>query len=179
MQVSHEGHLNHSEIKPMAGELLRTGQTLAEDPAGCDLAELNTCDVTAAAAADLLARVRQLHRQRPQAGIVVTGCWSTPAPAEASVGPSPTTRRARYRHGRSARIEAASRSRTPSAWSARSGWRLAHRGGRIRRLSRSPRRARCWTRTSMVESPKPVRLCHTRAQEQARNGTDPRIGPAV
>lgn len=75
--------LNQSEVELMAGDFLRAGHTLVDTQTAFDMAVVNTCAVTAAAAADSRARIQQLRRQQPQAGIVVTGCWSTLEPAAA------------------------------------------------------------------------------------------------
>jgi threonylcarbamoyladenosine tRNA methylthiotransferase MtaB len=53
-------------------------------PAACDaqLVVLNTCTVTSAADEDLRHAVRRIHRENPEARIVVTGCYAQRAPAE-------------------------------------------------------------------------------------------------
>ena len=43
---------------------------------------LNTCTVTAAADQDARAAVRRVHRENPEARIVVTGCYAQRAPEE-------------------------------------------------------------------------------------------------
>ena len=47
-----------------------------------DLVVLNTCTVTAAADQDARAAVRRMHRENPDARIVVTGCYAQRAPHE-------------------------------------------------------------------------------------------------
>lgn len=67
--------LNQSEIEQYARQFRRAGHDLVAGPHEADLMVLNTCAVTAAAAADSRKKVRQARR----AGvgeIVVTGCWS-------------------------------------------------------------------------------------------------------
>ncbi len=46
------------------------------------LVVLNTCTVTSAADEDLRHAVRRIHRENPEARIVVTGCYAQRAPAE-------------------------------------------------------------------------------------------------
>lgn len=43
---------------------------------------LNTCTVTSAADQDARSAIRRVHRQRPEAKILVTGCYAQRAPAE-------------------------------------------------------------------------------------------------
>jgi threonylcarbamoyladenosine tRNA methylthiotransferase MtaB len=48
---------------------------------------LNTCTVTAAADQDARAAIRRIHRDNPQAQIIVTGCYAQRAPAEIAALP--------------------------------------------------------------------------------------------
>src|SRR5204862_7469036 len=50
--------------------------------ADADIVVLNTCTVTAAADQDARAAIRRVHRQRPEAKILVTGCYAQRAPEE-------------------------------------------------------------------------------------------------
>jgi threonylcarbamoyladenosine tRNA methylthiotransferase MtaB len=78
--------LNQSEIETFARQFRIAGHTLVSTPEEADLAVINTCTVTAQAAADS----RQKIRQAAHAGVgrvVVTGCWATMQPAEASTLP--------------------------------------------------------------------------------------------
>jgi threonylcarbamoyladenosine tRNA methylthiotransferase MtaB len=75
--------LNQAEIEHMAQQFRVAGHTLAGEPAGADLAVVNTCAVTAEAAADSRQKIR--HAARRGAGkIIVTGCWSTLQPEVAA-----------------------------------------------------------------------------------------------
>jgi threonylcarbamoyladenosine tRNA methylthiotransferase MtaB len=52
------------------------------DVSRADVIVLNTCTVTATADDEVRQTVRRLHRARPEARIVVTGCYAQRAPAE-------------------------------------------------------------------------------------------------
>lgn len=75
--------LNQSEIEHLGGTFRRAGHTLVGTPDECDLAVVNTCTVTAAAAADSRTKVRRIHNANPSARVVLTGCWSTLEPERA------------------------------------------------------------------------------------------------
>ncbi len=62
------------------GMLRKQGMSAAEDRA--DLVVLNTCTVTAEADQDVRQTVRRVHREDPQARILVTGCYAQRAPEE-------------------------------------------------------------------------------------------------
>ncbi len=74
--------LNQSEIENYARQFVSAGHNLVENAAEADLVVLNTCTVTAAAAADSRAKIRQAHRAGAPR-IAVTGCWSTLHPEDA------------------------------------------------------------------------------------------------
>jgi len=74
--------LNQSEIEIMARQFTTAGHNLVADPAEADLAVVNTCTVTAAAAADSRKTIRRLSRSGIEK-IVTTGCWSTLYPDQA------------------------------------------------------------------------------------------------
>jgi len=74
--------LNQSEIEIMARQFTAAGHSLVADPAEADLAVVNTCTVTAAAAADSRKTIRRLSRSGIEK-IVTTGCWSTLNPDQA------------------------------------------------------------------------------------------------
>jgi threonylcarbamoyladenosine tRNA methylthiotransferase MtaB len=75
--------LNQSEIETYARQFRAAGHTLVAEPAQADLVVINTCAVTAQAAADSRKKIRSAHRQG--AGeIVVTGCWSSLEPGKAA-----------------------------------------------------------------------------------------------
>jgi threonylcarbamoyladenosine tRNA methylthiotransferase MtaB len=78
--------LNQSEIETYARQFRAAGHQLVADPARADLAVVNTCTVTAAAAADSRKKIRAMGR----AGVtqvVVTGCWSSLEPQKATALP--------------------------------------------------------------------------------------------
>ena len=64
-------------------ELAHLGMN-AVDPGCANLVVLNTCTVTANADSDARAAIRRLHRENPQAKILVTGCYAQRAPEELS-----------------------------------------------------------------------------------------------
>jgi len=71
-------------------QLVGKGLTRAESWAEADLVVLNTCTVTAAADHDARAAIRRVHRENPQAKILVTGCYAQRAPQEIAVLPGVT-----------------------------------------------------------------------------------------
>lgn len=78
--------LNQAEIEQYARRFRAAGHTLAARAADADLVVINTCTVTAEAAADSRQKARQAARLG--AGqIVLTGCWSTLQPHDASALP--------------------------------------------------------------------------------------------
>jgi threonylcarbamoyladenosine tRNA methylthiotransferase MtaB len=81
--------LNQSEIEIYARQFHAAGHTLVPAAEQADLVVVNTCAVTAAAAADSRGKIRQAARLST-AEIVVTGCWSTLNPQAAYELPSVT-----------------------------------------------------------------------------------------
>lgn len=67
--------LNQSEIERYARHFRAAGHGLVSEVAKADLMVLNTCAVTAAAAADSRKKVRQAHRAGVKE-VILTGCWS-------------------------------------------------------------------------------------------------------
>lgn len=63
------------------------GLARAGDRADADLIVLNTCTVTAAADDDVRQTVRRVHRENPEARILVTGCYAQRAPDELAAMP--------------------------------------------------------------------------------------------
>ena len=63
-------------------QLAQKGLARADSSAQADLVILNTCTVTAAADQDARAAIRRVHRENPQAKILVTGCYAQRAPHE-------------------------------------------------------------------------------------------------
>jgi threonylcarbamoyladenosine tRNA methylthiotransferase MtaB len=74
--------LNQSEIETMARQLLAAGHALVDAPAEADKVVVNTCAVTLEAARDARNITRRIHRDSPEAEIVLTGCYTTVAPQE-------------------------------------------------------------------------------------------------
>jgi len=74
--------LNQSEIEIMARQFTTAGHSLVGDPQEADMAVVNTCTVTSAAAADSRKTIRRIARSGVTK-IVSTGCWSTLCPDEA------------------------------------------------------------------------------------------------
>lgn len=75
--------LNQSEIETFARQFRGAGHTLAASAQDADLAVINTCAVTADAAAVSRQKVRGAARQGAKE-VVVTGCWATLAPDRAA-----------------------------------------------------------------------------------------------
>jgi threonylcarbamoyladenosine tRNA methylthiotransferase MtaB len=78
--------LNQAEIERFARQFRAAGHTLVAQAEDADLAVVNTCAVTNAAASDS----RQKIRQAARAGVdevIVTGCWSTLKPEQAAALP--------------------------------------------------------------------------------------------
>jgi threonylcarbamoyladenosine tRNA methylthiotransferase MtaB len=74
--------LNQSEIETMARQLLAAGHELVPRPEQADKVVVNTCAVTRAAARDARNTTRRIHRNNPEAEILLTGCYATVAPQE-------------------------------------------------------------------------------------------------
>lgn len=81
--------LNQAEIEQYARQFRAAGHSLVATPEEADLAVVNTCTVTAAAAADSRQKVRQAARGGAKE-VLVTGCWSTLKPQEAAALPAVT-----------------------------------------------------------------------------------------
>jgi threonylcarbamoyladenosine tRNA methylthiotransferase MtaB len=62
--------------------LAAKGLAPASDAGEADLVVLNTCTVTATADDEVRQTVRRIHREHPQARILVTGCYAQRAPEE-------------------------------------------------------------------------------------------------
>jgi threonylcarbamoyladenosine tRNA methylthiotransferase MtaB len=63
------------------------GLERADAASDAEIVVLNTCTVTASADQDARAAIRRVHRENPQAKIVVTGCYAQRAPEELSAIP--------------------------------------------------------------------------------------------
>jgi threonylcarbamoyladenosine tRNA methylthiotransferase MtaB len=66
----------------LASALQARGLAPAADPAAACLVVLNTCTVTASADDDARKIARRVHRENPEARILVTGCYAQRAPEE-------------------------------------------------------------------------------------------------
>jgi threonylcarbamoyladenosine tRNA methylthiotransferase MtaB len=67
--------------------LAAKGLEAAGDRRAADLVILNTCTVTSAADEDVRHTVRRVHRENPDARILVTGCYAQRAPQELAAMP--------------------------------------------------------------------------------------------
>jgi len=68
-------------------QLLDRGMERAGAAAEAEVVILNTCTVTASADQDARATIRRIHRENPEARILVTGCYAQRAPEELSALP--------------------------------------------------------------------------------------------
>src|SRR5205085_7426130 len=70
-------------------EALLAGRGLAAtgSRADADLVVLNTCTVTSSADEDARSAIRRVHRENPNARILVTGCYAQRAPEELAALP--------------------------------------------------------------------------------------------
>ncbi len=71
-------------------DLLSRGLNRASGAAEAEVVVLNTCTVTASADQDARSAIRRIHRQNPDAKILVTGCYAQRAPEEISKIPGVT-----------------------------------------------------------------------------------------
>src|SRR5947209_598874 len=71
-------------------QLSEKGLGRASSTADADIVVLNTCTVTAAADQDARASIRRIHRENPDAKIMVTGCYAQRAPQEIAELPGVT-----------------------------------------------------------------------------------------
>ena len=71
-------------------QLATHGMTPASSATDAELVVLNTCTVTAAADQDARASIRRIHRENPEARIMVTGCYAQRAPQEIATLPGVT-----------------------------------------------------------------------------------------
>jgi threonylcarbamoyladenosine tRNA methylthiotransferase MtaB len=68
-------------------DLLARGMHRAAESSAASIVVLNTCTVTAAADQDARSAIRRVHRQNPEAQILVTGCYAQRAPEELAAIP--------------------------------------------------------------------------------------------
>jgi threonylcarbamoyladenosine tRNA methylthiotransferase MtaB len=71
----------------LQGLLERQGLAEAGEAQSADLVILNTCTVTAAADDDVRKSIHRVHRENPEARILVTGCYAQRAPEELALIP--------------------------------------------------------------------------------------------
>jgi threonylcarbamoyladenosine tRNA methylthiotransferase MtaB len=71
-------------------QLATQGLLQAHAARDADVVVLNTCTVTAAADQDARASIRRIHRENPDAKIMVTGCYAQRAPQEIAALPGVT-----------------------------------------------------------------------------------------
>jgi threonylcarbamoyladenosine tRNA methylthiotransferase MtaB len=71
-------------------QLVAQGLSPANSTLDADLVVLNTCTVTAAADQDARASIRRIHRENPDARIMITGCYAQRAPQEIAALPGVT-----------------------------------------------------------------------------------------
>lgn len=76
--------LNQAEMRSLGWQLEEHGIELVYSYKDSDLIVLNTCTVTAPAAADSRARIRTVRKKNPAARVITTGCWATMEPASAA-----------------------------------------------------------------------------------------------
>jgi threonylcarbamoyladenosine tRNA methylthiotransferase MtaB len=81
--------LNQSEIEKIASQFREAGHKIIENPKDADLVIVNTCTVTAKAAADSRKKIRHASRNS-NAQIIATGCWATMEPTKAIELPNVT-----------------------------------------------------------------------------------------
>ena len=74
--------LNQSEIETMARQFRAAGHEIVAEAGEADLSVVNTCSVTAAAAADSRSKIRSAARSGT-GEVVATGCWATLVPQHA------------------------------------------------------------------------------------------------
>jgi threonylcarbamoyladenosine tRNA methylthiotransferase MtaB len=71
-------------------QLATQGLSPANSALEAEFVVLNTCTVTAAADQDARASIRRIHRENPEARIMVTGCYAQRAPQEIAALPGVT-----------------------------------------------------------------------------------------
>lgn len=75
--------LNEAELETWASEFSALGHGLTTDPRRADVLVLNTCAVTAEAGRKSMQTARRLHRDNPEAKLVLSGCHATLEPERA------------------------------------------------------------------------------------------------
>jgi len=72
--------LNEAELQQWAGELKQYEHSIVKKIELANVIVVNTCAVTGEAARKSRQLIRKLHRQQPQAKVVVTGCYASLEP---------------------------------------------------------------------------------------------------
>ena len=78
--------VNQYETQLVREGLLRSGYRQADDDQPADLCIVNTCTVTAEGDSKSRQVIRRMHRQNPNARIVVMGCYATRPPGRRPIG---------------------------------------------------------------------------------------------
>jgi threonylcarbamoyladenosine tRNA methylthiotransferase MtaB len=78
---------SRSDGEAIAANLRHRGLDSANRPAAADVVIVNTCSVTAEADRQARAFMRRVHRDNPNARIIVTGCYAQRAPQELAALP--------------------------------------------------------------------------------------------
>jgi threonylcarbamoyladenosine tRNA methylthiotransferase MtaB len=69
--------LNEAELESWATQFLQSGHQVTTDPTDADMVIFNSCSVTAAADRKSRQQINRLHRDNPDARLVVTGCHAS------------------------------------------------------------------------------------------------------
>ena len=69
--------LNEAELETWAQAFQQRGQAITDNPHAAHIIVLNSCAVTQDAARKSRQLIRRLHRENPQAKLVVSGCYAT------------------------------------------------------------------------------------------------------
>jgi threonylcarbamoyladenosine tRNA methylthiotransferase MtaB len=69
--------LNEAELESWATQFLQSGHQVTTDPTDADMVIFNSCSVTAAADRKSRQQINRLHRDNPEAHLIVTGCHAS------------------------------------------------------------------------------------------------------
>lgn len=76
--------LNEAELETWAQDFQKAGHRITREPERAQIIVLNSCAVTQDAARKSRNLIRRIHRENPAAKLVVSGCYATLNPEEAS-----------------------------------------------------------------------------------------------
>jgi threonylcarbamoyladenosine tRNA methylthiotransferase MtaB len=76
--------LNEAELETWAQAFQKSGHQITREPQAAQLVVINSCAVTQDAARKSRNLIRRIHRDNPQAKLVVSGCYATLNPDEAA-----------------------------------------------------------------------------------------------